>query len=939
MHSFTPLEFLEQSASHHICFRNMSLLRRSARSASKAAASRLAPVDSTSDSSWSGSGSDVDMIDIDSDGSEPASAADFGDDSEEQDAPPSRRGGARRAKMAQPLPSAAPGWKGKAKARGPPQDTSGQIPTSRNGRNKVTVEVPTLKSNGSQPASRASSASSMQVDIVNDSQDEDEAVVPTKVDKRGRSVKRARTSRAASPSLSSGSDFIVDDDSDELASDDEDDVGSVLSYTKTLGKAGSSVASSGVSTPAISIDDLSDDDEDELVVPASSRASSTARGQERKRTYRPPAKEDPATKGMSKQEKRAYNLQQKVLRSHPELEGIWDRIPQRGPPPPVPSPEHLKLKLLPYQLEGLAWLVRQEQEELGILLADEMGMGKTISMIALMLSHRRTPTLIVAPTVAIKQWTQEMDAHIAPAGKFSVLLFHGQKRSNDENELLKYDIVITSYAVIESAFRKQTYGFKRKAGTVKEPSALHQIEWERIILDEAHSIKDRSTNTARAVFALSSKLKCALSGTPVQNRVGEMYSLIRYMQIDNFSHYFCRECPCKSLSWKFKDGRHCDDCGHIPQQHFCFWNYEILKPIQEHGPVGPGLEAFQKLGKLLDLIMLRRTKLEKADDLGLPPRHVVVRRDYFSQDERDFYSSLYSDSKRTFATYVAEGTVLNHYANIFELITRMRQAANHPCMVTSKFATAAGTSSMSVVCGICHEAAEDAVMAKCKHSFCREDVRQYIEGYGYGTDVKCPVCFTKLVVDLDADAVEVTMAATQAKATQGSIVSKLDMDHWRSSTKIEALVEELTRLQRQDHTIKSIVFSQFTQFLELIAWRLRRAGFSLVRLDGRMSIDQRDAAVKTFMTNPHVTVFLASQVFLMDPWWNSAVQDQAIDRIHRLGQYRPIRITHIIIEDSIEERIIQLQDKKRALFESTVGKDSSALARLSEDDLKFLFVM
>jgi DNA repair protein RAD16 len=168
-----------------------------------------------------------------------------------------------------------------------------------------------------------------------------------------------------------------------------------------------------------------------------------------------------------------------------------------------------------------------------------------------------------------------------------------------------------------------------------------------------------------------------------------------------------------------------------------------------------------------------------------------------------------------------------------------------------------------------------------------------------------------------------------------------------------ALVEELTALQKEESTAKSIVFSQFVAFLDLIQWRLSRADFQVVKLDGRMSPQQRDAVIKAFMNDPKVTVFLvslkaggvalnlteASRVFIMDPWWNPAVEDQAFDRIHRLGQYRPIKITRMIIENSIESRILQLQAKKKALFDSTVGKDVNALAKLTEEDLQFLFVM
>lgn len=116
--------------------------------------------------------------------------------------------------------------------------------------------------------------------------------------------------------------------------------------------------------------------------------------------------------------------------------------------------------------------------------------------------------------------------------------------------------------------------------------------------------------------------------------------------------------------------------------HVCWWNNEVLKPIQIHGYVGDGRLALKKLRMLLDRIMLRRTKVECADDLGLPPRVVVVRRDNFTEEEQDVYTSLYSDVARTFTTYVEEGTVLNNYASIFELLMKMRQCGKfHPTTV------------------------------------------------------------------------------------------------------------------------------------------------------------------------------------------------------------------------------------------------------------------
>jgi len=206
-----------------------------------------------------------------------------------------------------------------------------------------------------------------------------------------------------------------------------------------------------------------------------------------------------------------------------------------------------------------------------------------------------------------------------------------------------------------------------------------------------------------------------------------------------------------------------------------------------------------------------------------------------------------------------------------------------------------------------------------------------------------------LSIDLEAPAIEQDEEVT-SKARQG-ILGRLNHDTWRSSTKIEALLEELDALRQRDATTKSIVFSQFVNFLDLIAWRLQKAGFIICRLEGSMSPQARDATIKHFMNNVEVTVFLvslkaggvalnlteASRVYLMDSWWNPAVEFQAMDRIHRLGQYRPVHAIKLVVEDSIESRIVQLQEKKSAMVDATLSTDDSAMGRLTPEDLGFLF--
>ncbi|KAI9087674.1 SNF2 family N-terminal domain-containing protein [Phlyctochytrium arcticum] len=641
---------------------------------------------------------------------------------------------------------------------------------------------------------------------------------------------------------------------------------------------------------------------------------------------------------------------------HPDLITVWDKLEKEVQvleTHAAPQPSDVVIKLLPFQREGLYWLGAQEESRFnGGILADEMGMGKTIQMISLLVTKRMKPNLILAPTVAILQWLAELRER-TPADTFKILVFHGTNRPTTKAELEEYDIIISTYAIVEQGYRKMHYGHKRKGETVKTPSLLHSVHWARVILDEAHAIKDRSCSTARAVFSLQRSKQWSLSGTPLQNRVGELYSLIRFMNADPFSYYFCKRCPCKMQTWTFTDKRHCDGCGHTGHQHFCWWNAEILKPIQKYGGAGEGLVAFKKLGCLLDRIMLRRTKVERTEELGLPPRVVVVRRDVFNEAEEELYESLYTDSARTFSTYVRNETVLNNYASIFSLLSRMRLAVNHPDLVTTRLALNDKSAQEFLICGICHDPAEDPILSRCKHVFCREDVRQYLQSAPDGESVTCPVCYVSFTIDVTQPEYEPKKGSTTQDRVKQSIVNHIDMSTWRSSSKIEALVEELTSLQKQDVTLKSIVFSQFVAFLDLIQWRLSRAGFSVVKLDGRMTPAARDTVIKKFMTDVKVTVFLvslkaggvalnlteASRVFVMDPWWNPAVEDQAFDRIHRLGQHRPIKITRMIIENSIESRILQLQEKKKALFDSTVGKDMEALAKLSEEDLQFLFVL
>ncbi len=286
-----------------------------------------------------------------------------------------------------------------------------------------------------------------------------------------------------------------------------------------------------------------------------------------------------------------------------------------------------------------------------------------------------------------------------------------------------------------------------------------------------------------------------------------------------------------------------------------------------------GEEAFRKLHTLLERIMLRRVKSSHMSSMELPPKYVGVHSEFFGPVERDFATSIMSDTTRQFDTYVAQGVMLNNYANIFGLIMQMRQVADHPDMILRK--KAEGGQNV-LVCCICDDPAEDAIRSTCRHDFCRACVKSYIRTFSErGEDPGCPRCHIPLSIDLEQEAREQDELAVK----KSSIINRIQMEKWTSSTKIEMLLMELRQLRSSKRTSKSIIFSQFTSMLQLVEWRLRRAGFNTVMLDGSMTPAQRQSSIEYFMKNFHVEVFLvslkaggvalnlteASQVYIVDP--------------------------------------------------------------------------
>ena len=571
-------------------------------------------------------------------------------------------------------------------------------------------------------------------------------------------------------------------------------------------------------------------------------------------------------------------------------------------------------------------------------------------------------------------------------------------------------------------------------------SLLHTIEWDRIVLDEAHKIKARTTNTAKCIYDLRSKKKWCLTGTPLQNRVGELYSLVRFLRMDPHAYYFCKVkgCDCKSLCWNFgPEQRACRECGHAGPRHYSHFNQTVINPINRYGYVGDGRKGFLTLrNDILFPAQLRRTKAERATDVRLPSLTIDVAVTHMDEVERDFYESLYMLTRAKFDGYVKKGSVLHNYAHIFELLSRLRQTCDHPYLVVHSksrataaagedaergtsavaekraagaekgeargerrkrgdenpseaddafdaFETVAGAAEPKYYCGMCQDAVDpdDAAMTGCKHVFHRECITQYAScAPEAGKKVTCPTCRVPLTVDLQpsdlslakrAGAGGASAAATKKRdeLPSKSILSRIDLSKYTSSTKVEALLRGLRKMRDEDRTReterrnggtakatatapnKAIVFSQYTSMIEIVEWRLRKENFVIAKLLGSMPVTQRAANLRAFREDPSVTVILmslksggeglnlqtANRVFVLEPWWNPAVEMQAVMRAHRIGQTRPVIATRFCTADTIEERMFDLQKKKALVFEGCMDGNQASLAQLTEEDLQFLF--
>jgi superfamily II DNA or RNA helicase len=462
--------------------------------------------------------------------------------------------------------------------------------------------------------------------------------------------------------------------------------------------------------------------------------------------------------------------------------------------------------LRPYQNEGLGWFTFLRGLGFGGCLADDMGLGKTIQVLALLDQRRggppadRRPSLVVVPRSVVFNWKREAAA-FTPG--LRILDHSTPDRIQATHHFQEHDVVLTTYALLR-----------------KDVELFADYEFDYAILDEAQAIKNASSQAAKAATLIRARHRLALSGTPVENHLGELGSLFEFLNPGML---------------RAKSSR-------------------MTKMLRDAGSRTPeAVEARTMLARTVRPFILRRTKAQVARDL--PDRVEQTIFCDLEPKQRKLYDELRDYYRASLLGVVAARGLSRSKIHVLEALLGMRQAACHPGLVDSR-------------------------------------------------------------------------------------------KTGEASAKLDKLFEELPILIDERH--KVLVFSQFTSLLAIVREGMHHRGFAYAYIDGKSR--DREEQVRRFQEDPEVPVFLislkagglglnltsAEYVYLLDPWWNPAVEAQAIDRAHRIGQTRNVMAYRLVARDTIEEKILLLQQSKKALAEAIISEENSILRQLTTEDLDLL---
>ncbi|KAG0693585.1 SNF2 family N-terminal domain-containing protein [Suillus ampliporus] len=599
------------------------------------------------------------------------------------------------------------------------------------------------------------------------------------------------------------------------------------------------------------------------------------------------------------------------------------------------------ITLLPHQVLGRAWMRDKESgKKRGGILADDMGLGKTIQTLTRIVDGRAkksdkadgwaATTLVVCPVALVSQWASEI-AKMAVG--LRVIEHHGQSRTTDPLKLKAAHVVVTSYSIVASEFAtfappakdeskskskskkaasdsdsdSDSVVTKKKPGRAKGKDALFHVKWFRIVLDEAHNIKNRNTKAAVACCALEGKFRWCLTGTPMQNTVDELFSLIKFLRVRPLNEW----------------------------QNF---NEQIAQPIKAGRPV----RALKRLHVVLQSIMLRRTKdfvLNGKPIITLPARHLSVVQCKFDSDEKAFYNTLSQRMTNELDKLVQANEASKNYTHVLLMLLRLRQACNHPSLVYKDYR-------------IDSEAAEPRPAKNDDADEDADELAALLGQMGVSNGKKCQLCQTDLTSSDSDHCLDCEQIAVKARRKSVAAPTARDPNLPPDSAKIRKLLEILRDIdERSESAEKTIIFSQFTSMLDLIEPFLTAEGIKYARYDGSMTKDKREASLEKIRSSKSTRCILISfkagstglnltccnNVVLADMWWNPALEDQAFDRAHRFGQKRDVNIFKLTIPETVEERILELQEKKRELTKAALSGEKMKNMKLGMDDLLALF--
>ncbi|EPE30717.1 P-loop containing nucleoside triphosphate hydrolase [Glarea lozoyensis ATCC 20868] len=547
---------------------------------------------------------------------------------------------------------------------------------------------------------------------------------------------------------------------------------------------------------------------------------------------------------------------------------------------------------------------------LGGIISDEMGMGKSLTMLSAIVGSLATAhsfaqsggrnltsksnqklaskaTLILVPSALVLDgWVEEIQTHIFP-NTINIYKYHGPKRESDLLKLLDFDVILTTYATVAAEFRRCS-------------NILHSINWFRIVLDEAHVIRHQSTGQFRAVSTLSSKIRWCLSGTPIQNSLADLGALVKFLRV-----------PLLETAPAFR-------------------NY-IISPIETGNACG-----FLRLRLLLKSLCLRRTN----ERLQLPEPIIHVCRLNLASAEDAAYTLIGDTYRQEIDKAVSGQKTVEAYNSILQALLRLRLLCNHGTYqhLSQTFGVALPSDteealmflqqSDNACCAYCScditvigkpNDPQSAEFTVCSHLICCECLPQYeadLKEARVGKKAQCPLCEKVIVGSFLASKEKRGPKKAPLWSVSPPPLASFDVNGGYS-TKLSTLLQDI---ESQDQSDKSIVFSAWKKSLDLVACLFSIKAIPFAIVDGSLPLPERRKALSSFKSDPDIKVLnitIASRIHILEPQWNPAVERQAIGRILRLGQDKRITVIRYITNSTVEEYIESRQLRKLQI--ATVG--------------------